>query len=141
MAYEAKTKPLQTSPADHLESIADEKLRHDSEELLELFKRLTGERAVMWGASIIGFGQYDYTYPSGHSGTAAKTGFAVRKSGLVIYLCPGFDALGFELGNLGKHKLGKGCLYLKSLDGIDRNTLAAMIIKSVTEIDRLYPKA
>ena len=141
MAYTAKTKPAKTSVLAYLEAVDDEKQRRDGKALLSLFGKLTGEPAVMWGPSIIGFGQYAYTYASGHSGTAAKIGFAVRKTGLVIYLCPGFDALGFELGNLGPHKLGKGCLYLKTLDGIDQQTLSAMISKSVTELDRLYPKA
>lgn len=141
MAYVTKTKPEKTSVTAYLESVTVEKRRSDGKELLSLFGKLTGEPAVMWGGSIIGFGQYAYTYASGHSGTAAKSGFAVRKSGLVIYLCPGFDVLGFELANLGPHKLGKGCLYLKSLEGIDRSTLSAMITKSVAEIDRLYPKA
>jgi hypothetical protein len=141
MADKAKTKPLPANASQYLEELPDDRLRRDGRQLLFLFEAATREPAVMWGGSIIGFGQYAYTYPSGHSGTAAKTGFAVRKTGLVIYLCPGLETLGPELGKLGPHKLGKGCLYLKSLDGIEQSILAAIIAKSVAEIDRLYPKA
>jgi hypothetical protein len=140
MAYEATTKAQSTDPIAYLDAVNDATLRHDAKELLSLFEGATKEPATMWGQSIIGFGKYDYTYASGHSGTSAKVGFAVRKTGLVIYLCPGFDKLKMELTTLGPHKTGKGCLYLKSLEGIDRATLAAMITQSVAEIDRLYPK-
>lgn len=140
MGYTAKTRPERTDPLSLLESVADERRRLDGLEMLELFTEVTGQKAVVWGGSIIGFGKYDYTYSSGHSGTAAKTGFAVRATGLVVYLCPGFAFLESELARLGPHKHGKGCLYLKNLTGIDKSVLASLIRKSVAEIDRLYPQ-
>lgn len=139
MVHEAKTKPQHADVAAHFAAFSVDALKQDGIELAGLFEAATGEPPVMWGTSIIGFGRYDYTYPSGHSGQSAKVGFALRKTGPVIYLCPGFEALGDELAKIGPHKTGKGCLYLKNLKGIDRKVLSAMIRASVAEIDRLYP--
>ncbi|MGB8818872.1 MAG: DUF1801 domain-containing protein [Rhizobiaceae bacterium] len=140
MGKETKTKPQPGSDTAMIAAISPDRLRQDSAELVELLGKATGAPAVLWGTSIIGFGSYDYIYPSGHAGTAAKVGFAARKSGLVIYLCPGFQDAGADLAALGPHKAGKGCLYLKSLDGIDRGALACLAKKAVAQIDERYPQ-
>ena len=141
MAYEAKTKPEKTNVAAYLETVTDGKRRSDGKALLKLLEEVTGEPAIMWGQSIIGFGQYGYTYASGHSGKSAKVGYAIRSTGLVLYFAAGFDKMASELARLGPHKLGKGCLYLRNLDTIDREALSAMVRKSLAETDRRYPQA
>jgi Domain of unknown function (DU1801) len=141
MAYKPRTKPEKTSVSAYLEAVADEKLRSDGKALLTLFEDATGEPAVMWGPSIIGFGQYAYTYTSGHSGTSAKVGFAVRSTGLVLYFPSGFETMAAELAQVGPQKLGKACLYLKNMERVDRQVLSAMIRISMEETDRRYPPA
>jgi Domain of unknown function (DU1801) len=141
MAYKPRTKPEKTSVPAYLEAVADEKLRSDGKALLTLFEDATGEPAVMWGPSIIGFGQYAYTYTSGHSGTSAKVGFAVRSTGLVLYFPAGFETMAAELAHVGPQKLGKACLYLKNMERVDRQVLSAMIRISMEETDRRYPPA
>jgi hypothetical protein len=87
---------------------------------------------VMWGASIVGFGRYHYRYDSGHEGTAALVGFSPRKANLVVYLVGGYqDRYPQLLEQLGPHKLGKGCLYLKRLDDVDLDVLRELVDRSV----------
>jgi hypothetical protein len=94
-------------------------------------QEITGHPPKMWGTSIVGFDQYHYKYESGREGDILLTGFSPRKQDLVLYL--GEDGLGNKglLAKLGKHKAGKGCLYLKRLDDIDRGVLRSLIEKSV----------
>ena len=47
------------------------------------------------------------------------TGFSPRKRNIVVYVMPGFSKFEKELEVLGKHKLGKSCLYLNKLADID----------------------
>jgi hypothetical protein len=92
----------------------------------------TGEPPVMWGASIVGFGCYRYRYDTGHEGTAALVGFSPRKAGLVLYLVGGIqDRYPELLGRLGPHKVGKGCVYLRRLDDVDREVLRALVERTV----------
>ena len=93
----------------------------------------------MWGASIIGYGSYSYRYPSGHSGEASLVGLAVRGRDVVLYLCPSTPAMAVLLGKLGKHRMGKGCLYLRRLADVDVAVLETLVAHSVAEVRRLYP--
>jgi len=81
---EAKTQPTGASVADYIASRASDEQRADCKALTTLLRRVTGERPKMWGPSIVGFGSYRYTYPSGRTGTSALTGFAIRGRELVI---------------------------------------------------------
>ena len=122
-----KTKPEPTSVEDFLNSIEDEKKRADSIELAALMQKITGVKPVMWGPSIVGFGQYHYTYASGREGDSIAVGFSPRKAALVLY---GLIFYGRNLKNLpklGKHTTGKGCLYIKDLSQVDREVLSEMI--------------
>lgn len=117
-----------------------EQMRADSHTLIALMQELTGEEPHMYGPSIIGFGTYHYTYPSGHSGSAPLAAFSPRKPELVIYL--GQEAQEPELlAKLGKHKATKGCLYVKRLADIDLKVLKAMIKKSIAATKKAYPAA
>jgi len=113
--------------------------RADAETLCAIMGRVTGEAPAMWGASIVGFGRYHYRYESGREGESALTGFSPRARELVLYLMA--DAAEQEglLKRLGKHKAGKGCLYLKSLEGVDLGVLEELVAASVASVRARYP--
>lgn len=116
-----------------------EEMRDDSRALIAMMQELTGEEPHMYGPSIIGFGTYHYTYPSGHSGSAPLVAFSPRKPELVLYV--GQAVLEPEvLAKLGKHKATKGCLYVKKLADIDLKVLKAMIKKSIAATRKAYPQ-
>ncbi|MCK0115618.1 hypothetical protein BCE75_11241 [Isoptericola sp. CG 20/1183] len=100
--------------------------RRDAETLLGLMSRATGEAPYREG-SIVGFGRYRYEYASGRSGDAAAAGFAPRKARTVIYLMDGIEAHSEELGRLGPHQHGVGCLYLKDLEQVDLAVLERIV--------------
>jgi len=108
-------------------AIADERQRADSERLIALMSRVTGEPATMWGPSIIGFGSYHYRYASGRQGDAPLVGFSPRRSALTLYASAGDDVRADLLARLGPHKVGKGCVYLKRLSDVDEQALVELI--------------
>ena len=101
--------------------------RRDADTLLALMERATGEPARMWGASIIGFGEYHYRYESGREGDAPAAGFSPRKAASTVYLADGIGAHEQALAGLGPHTTGVGCLYLKNLDDVDLSVLEAIV--------------
>ena len=104
----------------------------DSRALVAMMERVTGEPAKLFGSSIVGFGSYHYKYESGHEGDTCIVGFAPRKAALTLYLLPGFEGeLRPLLDKLGKHKTGKGCLYVKRLADVDQAVLERIVKKSV----------
>ena len=126
------TLPTGESADDFIAAVPDDARRADAERLSGLLSEWTGEPAAMWGTSIIGFGSYRYRYDSGHEGTAPLVGFAPRKGNLVVYLVGGAEERYPKLlEELGPHKLGKGCLYLKRLDDVDHETLRALVDRTV----------
>jgi hypothetical protein len=139
MAYKAKTKPEAKSVREFIEAVEPERRRSEASAMLQIMKKLTGEEPVMWGPSIIGFGSYDYTYESGHSGTSFRTGFSPRKGALTVYLIPGYDNKLALLGRLGPHETGKSCLYIKDLTKVDASVLEELIAVSIKEMNERYP--
>lgn len=127
---ENKTKPTKVSPAAFLKRVENEQRRRDGDELLRVMEAITGEPPKMWGPSIIGFGKYHYKYESGHEGDTMIVGFSPRKQNLVLYLGSVLDNKRL-MAKLGKHKRGKGCLYVNKLDDIDRDVLRELIATSV----------
>jgi len=99
---------------------------------------VTGHPPKMWGPSIVGFDRYHYKYASGREGEMLLTGFSPRKQDLVLYLGSGLENATL-CARLGKHKIGKGCLYLKTLDDIDRDALRILVEHSVAEMRKRYP--
>jgi hypothetical protein len=93
----------------------------------------------MWGDSLIGFGNYHYKYDSGREGNWFVAGFSPRKANISVYLMCGLDHVAKQLETLGKHKRGKGCLYIKRLEDIDQKVLASMIKESVAYLKKRYP--
>lgn len=92
----------------------------------------------MWGPSIVGFGTYTYRYASGHAGDACLVGFAIRGRELVVYLAAETPAQAARLARLGKHRIGKSCLYFKRLADLDASVLEALIAASVADVRRRY---
>jgi hypothetical protein len=124
---EIKTKETSSSVADFIESIADERKRNDSLQILEMMEKATNEKPKMWGSSMIGFGNVRYKSPAtGREVDWFKIGFSPRKASISLYL---MDLKRHEeaLGKLGKHKTGVGCLYINKLDDVDVMVLENMI--------------
>ncbi len=130
---ELKTKLTEQSVDLFLEAVPDERKRRDSYTILEIMKKVTGEEPRMWGDSIVGFGSQHYQYASGREGEWPITGFSPRKQSLTLYLTYGFERHGELLGRLGKHKVGKACLYVNKLDDVDVEVLEKLIASAVAE--------
>src|SRR5262245_46061104 len=116
---ENKTKPTGASVEDYILSKASEQQRSDCRELMALLRKVTRQSPKMWGPSIVGYGSYHYTYESGRTGDAPLTGFAVRGRQLVVYLVAEGARQKVLLSKLGKHSIGKSCLYFKTLADLD----------------------
>lgn len=142
MAYEAKTKPTKLSVAAYIAGIADDTRRKDCKQLVTIMKRVTGCPPKMWGTAIVGFDSYDYKYASGHEGSSCVVGFSPRKGDLSVYLLGGYASPEAKqnLAKLGKHKIGKACLYLKRLSDVDLKVLEQMVASSVADTRKRYPK-
>lgn len=130
------TKPIE--PAAFIAGIEHDTRRADAESMLEIMGRLTGYQPKMWGTSIVGFGRYHYVYESGREGDSTIVGFSPRKANLVVYLMPGYEDFTDQLSRLGKHKIGKSCLYINKLADIDRDVLEEMITISVNKMHDNY---
>jgi len=133
-----KTQPHDGDVAAYLDGVAHPGRREDAFVLLDLMREVTGERAKLWGYSIVGFGTYHYVYDSGREGDHMLTGFAPRKANMVVYVMPGFDRYADLLSKLGKYKTGRSCLYLGRLSGIDMDVLRRLIAASVDDMRRKY---
>lgn len=120
----------------YLESVTNKQRRQDALTMLELMREITGEEAEMWGESIVGFGSYHYRYVSGRQGDWFLTGFAPRKQALTLYIMPGFERYEALLAKLGKHKIGKSCLYINKLADVDGDVLKEIIAASVERMRR-----
>jgi hypothetical protein len=109
--------------------------------LITLMQEATGEPPKLWGDSIVGFAKYRYQYKTGHSGEWPIIGFSPRKNDLTLYVMPSFDAFPDLLAQLGKHKLGKSCLYLKKLADVDEAILRQILTTAVAQMadQRVYP--
>ncbi len=137
---EQKTKATTASVDAYLEAIADPGRRDDCRALIAIMRRASGHEAAMWGTAIVGFGSYHYVYDSGHSGDACEVGFASRKDSIVVYCMAAAPSRAAMLPRLGKHKGGKGCVYIKHMADIDTAVLEAILVDAVQEIRLRYPK-
>lgn len=125
-----KTQPTDVKISDYLDKIEKPELRADAEKLIAIMSKETGELPVLWGPSMVGFGSYHYKYANGREGDALKVGFAIRKPKIVLYGLKFYDQIQTNedlLGKLGSVELGKGCIYIKSLESIDQTVLRKMI--------------
>jgi hypothetical protein len=135
---ENKTKATGASVEDYIASRANEQQRKDCVALMALLKKITGEPAKMWGPSIVGYGRYQYTYDSGRTGEAPLVGFAIRGRELVVYVDVEAESQQALLSKIGKHKMGKVCLYFKQLADLDKSVLEQLVKGSIAEVKRRY---
>jgi hypothetical protein len=136
-----KTQPTSQSVQTFLHGVPDDGRRADALRLIDLMQTATGERPVMWGPSIVGFGSYHYRYESGRQGDSPLVGFSPRKTSLVLYIVTGFHGVEPLLAELGKHTTGKSCLYIKRLSDVDLKVLARLIKQSVQVVRKTYPRS
>lgn len=128
---ELKTKPTTQDARDFIKTIEPEQKRQDSFVLLEMFEAITGEKAVMWGTSIVGFGLYHYkSERSSQEGDWPLAGFSPRKQSLTLYVISDNHDMSELLNKLGKHSKSRGCLYIKRLSDVDQKVLTKIIEKS-----------
>lgn len=130
-----KTQATKASVEGFVAKIKDEERRQDCETLMKLMRKATGEKPVLWG-SIVGFGRFHYVYESGREGDWFRMGFANRKPELVLYVMDGLEPYAAQLAELGRHRMGKSCLYLRRLADVDRKVLERILTTSARRIRR-----
>ena len=138
---ENKTKATEASVDEYIASRANEEQRADCKTLMAIMKKVTRQTPKMWGPSIVGYGSYKYTYESGRTGESCLAGFAIRGRELVVYIDVESAEQQERLSRLGKHKMGKVCLYIKRIADVDKSVLEQLIVASVAETKRRYGAA
>lgn len=137
---ELKTKATTQNAKEFLSAVEPEEKRKDSLELLELFQDITGEKPVMWGTSIVGFGMYHYkSERSTQEGDWPLVGFSPRKQNLTLYLMGAFTGNAELLEKLGKYSNSVGCLYIKRLSDVDKTILSKLIKNTFEQMKKQYP--
>lgn len=127
-----KTQPTTASVALFLNALFPEQKKNDSLTLYRLMEKITRAQGVLWGTSIIGFGNYQYKYASGRPGDWFLTGFSPRKNAITLYLMCDISHDQIDFDGLGKYKKGKGCIYIKKLENINLTVLEKIIITSIS---------
>ncbi|MCG7520108.1 DUF1801 domain-containing protein [Ruegeria sp. Ofav3-42] len=136
---ENKTVPTGQSVESFISAVQPANKAEDAQVLDTLFRKTTGFEPVMWGTSIVGYGRYHYRYKTGREGDFLATGFSPRKTALSIYIMPGYADFGDILSQLGKHKLGKSCLYVNKLADIDIDVLSELIRAGLKDLNQHWP--
>ena len=142
---EAKTHATDASVEAFIAAVEPPAKREDARVLLELFERVTGERATLWGPSIIGFGKYHYKYETGREGDMCRSGFSPRKAKHSLYLMGRYcnEATGKKvdamLDRMGKHSTGAACVYVNKLADIDLAVLEEIVAECWEAMNRKYP--
>jgi hypothetical protein len=136
---ELKTKQTEASVEKYLDTIEDPRRRADCAAISALMKKVTKCEPKMWGPSIVGFGSYHYRYETGHEGDACIAGFSFRRPEIVVYIADDFETREKLLQELGKHRTGKVCVYIKRLSDIDVGVLEKLIKASVAQMRKRYP--
>lgn len=122
-----KTRKNEASVEGFLNTVNDEQERTDSFTIVQMMQKATGDKPKMWGSGIIGFGSVHLKYESGRELDWFKMGFSPRKQNLTLYGCLGSKQQTELLKKLGKHKIGKGCLYINKLADVDTSVLKKII--------------
>jgi hypothetical protein len=139
MSKANKTQKTNVTPLSFLKTVTPDEKREDCLTVLNMMQDIIGIEPKMWGGAIIGFGDYHYKYESGREGDFFRTGFSPRAQNLTIYIMPGYSDFSDELSRLGKHKMGKSCLYIKRLSDIDQQVLREIIVKGLAIMEEKYP--
>ncbi len=133
-----KTKPTNASVDSYIASRASEQQRVDCKELMALLKKITHQQPRMWGPSMVGYGSFKYTYDSGRTGEMPLAAFAIRGRELVVYVMAEGEKQKSLLKKVGKHKMGKTCLYFKRLADLDKSVLEKLVVGSIAEARQRY---
>lgn len=136
---ENKTQATDVGVDDFIAAVPHETRRKDAQTLDAMFRDITGWQPKMWGPTIIGYGQYDYTYDSGRSGTFLATGFSPRKANLSLYIMPGYADFQDMLDRIGKYKMGKSCLYINKLVDVDLSVVAEIVRAGLDDLGKRWP--
>ena len=136
MATENKTQRTKAGVSAFISKIKNPKRRAECEALVRLMEAASGEKAAMWGTSIVGFGTYHYRGRSGREGDWFITGFSPRVQALTIYVMPGVESFPALMRSLGKYTTGKSCIYVKKLEDIDLPTLKKLVQASFKELKK-----
>lgn len=134
-----KTVATKQSVDAFIASVQPEQRREDCKTIMRIMYKVTGKQPVMWGSSMVGYGQYHYKYESGREGDMLATGFSPRKTILTLYIMPGYQDYSHFLQQLGQHKTGKSCLYLKSLEKVNLVVLEDLIKTGYNDLVTKYP--
>ncbi|KIC22290.1 MULTISPECIES: DUF1801 domain-containing protein [unclassified Leisingera] len=134
-----KTALTGASVIEFLQAVEPERKLVEAQELDRLFRKATGYQPQMWGPSIVGYGRYHYRYATGREGEFLATGFTPRRARHSIYIMPGYQDYSAILARLGKHRLGKSCLYVNKLADIDLNVLAELIRAGIKDLNAIWP--
>lgn len=135
-----KTQATAASVVAFITAVKPDQKRQDAFELLKIMEDLSGCRAKMWGNSFIGLGSYHYKYDSGREGDFMRVGFSPRKNNFSLYIMSGFENYQDLLNDLGKHKLGKSCLYINKLSDVKLDVLKKIIQASLDHMKNKYPE-
>lgn len=138
---ELKTRPTKKSATAFIQSVADPVKKADSKIILKMMQEATGEKAVMWGPAIVGFGSVFLKYASGRELDWPLIGFSPRKQNLTLYLSMGNKNSQTVLKKLGKHSTSKACLYIKRLSDVDLKALKKLIELSLAETYKQHPES
>lgn len=133
-----KTQPTDVDPAAYVAGIKNPRKRQDATVLMGLFQDATGFQPMMWGETIVGFGSYHYQYETGRKGDFLATGFAARAARFSIYIMPGYQDYSALLARLGKHRVGKSCLYINKLADIDQSVLRLLIKTGLSDLNKIW---
>lgn len=135
-----KTTHTAASVSDFIEALENDQKKADSYKLIELMSAASGNEAVMWGPTIIGFGNYHYKYDSGHEGDAPVLGFSPRKAAISLYVFTGLDEHQHLLTDLGKFTMGKACIYVKKLADINTEQLNNLMKETIHFVENKYQR-
>lgn len=127
---ENKTKASAASPDSYIAAIEDEARRNDCAALMALMAKATKQAPIMWGTAIVGFGVHRYPLAGGKTGEICAVGFSSRKADITLYGVTGAESAEPLLAKLGKHRLGKGCLYVRSMADMDVNVLEQLVVQA-----------
>lgn len=138
-----KTIPHGLKVSDYLAQIEPAERKTDCQKIHDMMSELTGWTPKIWGSKlssgIVGFGEYHYKYESGREGDSLRIGFSSRAQNISIYIMPGYQDFDDELSRLGKHKMGKSCLYIKRLSDVDEEVLKEIMQKGLNIMAKKYP--
>lgn len=135
-----KTRATEASVDDFIDAVEHPTRQADARTVLAMMQEVSGHPPRMWGPSIVGFGRYHYRYDSGREGDFMRIGFSPRKANLVLYIMPGFDGEQELMQRLGKHRIGKSCLYINKLADVDKDVLRQLCERAWQEMAERYPQ-